>query len=271
MPPPLTALLAILRTQAASLTDRAYTPFSGAPAAAVVLLADGAWVPGVRVDSAAFSLSLSAVMNAVTSVVAMDRWDDAVVIVRSGPAPHADRQYVAELPDAPFEAVDDDAWIRRGGDEHLSAPEVGAALSPFIPPDGDAPIQRITQARRLAQRAYTPASGFPVGALLDVGPDRLLPGVNVEHPDWNRIVCAERNALGTAYAYGVADALQALYLSCPLDPSGTPCGACRQWLVELTPEMPLWMDRSNAPPEEQTPEALLPGSFSGRAIPRSRS
>jgi len=271
MSSPLTATLAALRARAASLTDRAYTPFSGAPAAAVVLLADGAWVPGVRVDSAAFSLSLSAVMNAVTTVVALGRWDDAVVIVRSGPAPPADRQYVAGLPDAPFEAADDGAWIRRSGDEHLAALEVGAAASPFVPPAGDLPGERIAQARRLAERAYTPASGFPVGALLAAGPDRLLPGVNVEHPDWNRILCAERNALGTAYAYGVADALHALYLSCPLDPSGTPCGACRQWLVELTPEMPLWMDRSDAPPDTQTPEALLPGSFSGRAIPRGRS
>ena len=133
------------------------------------------------------------------------------------------------------------------------------------------PAERVAQARRLAERAYTPASEFPVGALLDVGGGRLVPGVNVEHPDWNRILCAERNALGTAYAYGVADAISALYLSCPLDPSGTPCGACRQWLVELTPEIPLWMDRSDAPPDKRTPEALLPGSFSGRAIPRSSS
>jgi homotetrameric cytidine deaminase len=266
----LTALLAALRAKAESLTDRAYTPFSDAPAAAVVLLSDGTWVPGVRVDSAAFSLSLSAIMNAITAVVALGRWDDVVAIARSAPAPLADQQYVAELPGAPLEPVDDDAWVHSSGAD-LSASEVGVACSPFVPPAADSSSRRVAQARRLAERAYTPASGFPVGALVDVGANRLLPGVNVEHPDWNRILCAERNALGTAYAYGVADAIRGLYLSCPLDPSGTPCGACRQWLVELTPEIPLWMDRSDAPPDAQTPEALLPGSFNGRAIPRNAS
>lgn len=270
MSSPPTALLAALRVKAESLTSRSYTPFSDAPAAAVVLLSDGTWVPGVRVDSAAFSLSLSAVMNAVTTVVALGRWTDVAAIVRSGPAPPADQQYVAELPGAPLNPVEEDAWLRSSG-ANLSASEIDVACSPFVRSSSDEPAERVKQARRLAEGAYTPASGFPVGALVDVGASRLLPGVNVEHPDWTRILCAERNALGTAYAYGVADAVQGLYLSCPLDPSGTPCGACRQWLVELTPEIPLWMDRSDAPPDAQTPEALLPGSFNGRAIPRGAS
>jgi homotetrameric cytidine deaminase len=260
--------LAALRAEAQSLTTRSYVPFSDAPAAAIVLLADGSWVPGVRVDSAAFSLSLSALMNAVTTTVALGRMNDIAAIVLSAPAQPSDRQYIDELLGNGVEAVDDDAWVRRTADV---LPAMGEALDPFVEAEGTTPATRVAQARCVAERAYTPASGFPVGALLDIGEGRLLPGVNVEHNDWNRIVCAERNALGAAYAYGVADAIQGLYLSCPLDPDGTPCGACRQWLVELTPKIPLWMDRSNAPPDKRTPEALLPGSFSGRAIPRSSS
>lgn len=124
------------------------------------------------------------------------------------------------------------------------------------------------QARRLARRAYTPASNFPVGALLETTDGRFVPGVNVEHEDWARSLCAERNALGTALSYGLSD-FDALYLSCPLDPKGTPCGACRQWLVELAPTVTLWMDRDDEPPEPRSPRALLPESFRGQAIPRS--
>ena len=266
------ATLAPLRTEVQTLTRRAYVPFSQTPTAAIVLLTDGSWVPGVRVDCAAFSLSLSALMNAVTTTVTLGRVDDVAAIVLSEPAQPGDRQYADAMPGDPLEAVHDDVWIRSTNKETARPlPRMGTALTPFVEAEGTAPAERIAQARRLADRAYTPASHFPVGALLDLGEDRLLPGVNVEHADWSRILCAERNALSAAYAYDVADRIQALYLSCPLDPNGTPCGACRQWLVELTPEIPLWMDRADAPPEECTPNVLLPGSFSGHAIPHRPS
>lgn len=257
-----------LRAQATALEERSHVPFSGTPSAALVLLDDGHWVPGVRVDSAAFSLSLSALMNAVTTAVALDRTEAMVAFVLSTAARSADRQYVDGFSGASFDSGPDDVFIR--SDWRLARlPSPIGPLDPFVAADGPAPADRVAQARAVARRALTPASDFPVGTLLEVADGRLLPGVNVEHDDWSRILCAERNALGTARAYGVADALRALYLSCPLDANGTPCGACRQWLVELAPDITLWMDRNGSPPEEHTPHALLPGSFSGQAIPRS--
>lgn len=252
------------------LTERAYVPFSEAPSAALALLSDGSWVPGVRIDSAAFSLSLSAAMNALTTAVTLGVLDEVVALVLSRSARPADRQYVGGLPGTPFLPWEEDVLVRDADDGARAAlPAPTAPRRPFLLVSEDVPDVVLAHARRLAQeRAYTPASGFPVGALLACGPDRIMPGVNVEHPDWSRILCAERNALSAAYAYGVADRLETLYLSCPLDAQGTPCGACRQWLVELAPDMPLWMDRDPHPPEHRTPKELLPGSFSGQAIPR---
>ncbi len=258
-----------LRAQAQTLEARSHVPFSSAPSAALVLLGDGHWIPGVRVDSAAFSLSLPALMNAVTTAVALDRTESMVAFVLSTAARPADRQYVDGLPGAAFDLLHGDVFIRADQPNGPSLPAPTGPLDPFVAADGPAPADRVAQARRIADRALTPASGFPVGTLLEIADGRLLPGVNVEHDDWNRILCAERNALGTAHAYGVADAVQALYLSCPLDADGTPCGACRQWLVELAPDITLWMDRDGDPPEQRSPRSLLPGSFSGQAIPRS--
>ncbi len=87
----------------------------------------------------------------------------------------------------------------------------------------------------------------------------------MEHEDWTRILCAERNALGTAISYGLTG-LHTMYLTCLCDPQGTPCGACRQLLTEQAPALVLWMDRGDAPPASATPEALLPGFFSGRTL-----
>lgn len=269
MPSDLTATLATLRRHAQALKTRARVPFSKAPSAAVVLLDDGHWIPGVRIDIAAYSLSLSALANAVTTAVALGRADAIVALVLTHPARSADVQYLSDLPAGAFRAAHDDVFVRQDElDAPRSLPAPQEVLDPFVHSDGTLPEDRIAQARQIARRAHVPASDFPVGALLETADNRLIPGVNVEHEDWARILCAERNALGTALSYGLTD-LRALYLSCPLDPRGTPCGACRQWFVELVPEITLWMDRNAKPPEENTPRALLPGSFSGQAIPRS--
>ena len=51
-----------LRERAHDCTRRAHTPFSDEPTAAVLLLDDGTWIPGVRVESASFSLRISSIV-----------------------------------------------------------------------------------------------------------------------------------------------------------------------------------------------------------------
>jgi len=104
-----------------------------------------------------------------------------------------------------------------------------------------------------------------VGALFETDTGHRVPGVNVEHPDWARILCAERNALGTVQSYALGAVVRG-FLSCVDDPGGTPCGACRQWLAELAPASNLWMDRHDAPPARTSVSDLLPGSFRGRTL-----
>jgi cytidine deaminase len=257
--------LAPLREHAQELIPRAHVPFSEAPTAAVLLLDDGRWIPGVRVESASYSLTLPAVLNAYTTAVAAGMGAAVAALVLSRPFRREEALYVDELAHGPYEKADDDAWLRGGlvGDGAL--PSVGDPLAPVLDGSLDTAAEGIDVARRAARQAYVPTSDYPVGAVLDLGDGRLVPGVNVEHPDWARILCAERNALGTVQSYALPTP-QHLFLTCDEDPDGTPCGACRQLLAELAPDTTLWMDRRDEPPERTTVSALLPGSFRGHAL-----
>jgi homotetrameric cytidine deaminase len=145
-------------------------------------------------------------------------------------------------------------------------PALGARWEPFadvaIPTTDDAGIQL---AREAAQRAWVPQSNFHVGCALVTESGRVILGCNVEFGEWTRGLCAERTALAAAAAYD-AGAVRRLYLSCPTDPSGTPCGACRQLLAEQAAGAPILMDRGEAAPETTTPADLLPQFFTGAPL-----
>ncbi|MFB6097565.1 MAG: cytidine deaminase [Salinibacter sp.] len=258
-------VLTPLRERARRLEARAYVPFSEAPSAAVLLLDDGRWIPGVRVESASYSLTIPALLNAYTTAVAMGMADTVTAFVLSRPFRREEALYVEELPQGPYEAGADDAWLRGGGTGDGAVPAVDTLAAPGLEETLDDPADGIRKVRRVADRAYVPASDYAVGALLDLGDGRLVPGVNVEHPDWARILCAERNALGTLQSYALP-APHHFFLACDEDPEGTPCGACRQLLAELAPDTTLWMDRHRDAPEQTTVSALLPGSFRGQAL-----
>lgn len=254
-----------LRDKAQAISNRAHVPFSGTPSGAILLLTDGTWVPGVRVESASYSLTLPALLNAYTTVVAAGRRTDVEAFVLSRPFRREERLYVEDVGDVLYEPYADDVWIRDDVKEDGALPPPTTALSPFLNPSGENEPDGIKRARDVMSRAHVPSSNFPVSAILKLHDDRLIPGVNVEHPDWARILCAERNALGTVQSYD-AGPVQQLFLSCADDPDGTPCGACRQLLAELAPNLELWMDRHDTEPEHTTIPTLLPGSFRGQAL-----
>jgi cytidine deaminase len=121
-------------------------------------------------------------------------------------------------------------------------------------------------AKKAASRAYAPYSGFRVGAaVLDAG-GRLFTGCNVENASYGLSLCAERAALAAAVAGGAGSirALALWFLDLPAPGQGpaegvdAPCGACRQWLVELASEAVVV---TNHTPEPICVSSLLPNSF----------
>lgn len=244
----------------AEIKARAHVPYSNEPRACVLVLSDGALIPGARVESASFSLTIPELINAFSTAAALGL-HDVVAVVSSCDFRDEDTAFLAHTFAGSLDLIGAKIAVLPGA----SLPNPGDFLQPFLTIDSGMPP--MVAARRLADRAVVPQSDFPVacGAVMPDG--RAVPGVNVEHTDWSRIICAERNALGTLISYGLG-LPDSIYLTCPRDHGCTPCGACRQLLAELAPSVSIVMDRGEAPPLRSTPADLLPHFFSGRSVER---
>src|SRR4029077_3842220 len=86
-------------------------------------------------------------------------------------------------------------------------------------------------------RAYAPYSRFTVGAAVLAGGE-IYSGCNVENASYGLSICAERVAATTAGAGGERriDAVAVVGSAARPTP---PCGACRQFLNEFGPTMPV--------------------------------
>jgi cytidine deaminase len=91
------------------------------------------------------------------------------------------------------------------------------------------------EARR---RAYAPYSRYQVGAAVLTADGAVIYGCNVENAAYPSTICAERVALTAAIAQGHRH-FQALAVA--TENGGTPCGACRQVMAELGPEMDIYI------------------------------
>jgi cytidine deaminase len=92
----------------------------------------------------------------------------------------------------------------------------------------------VATARAARERAYVPYSKFAMGAAVLTDTGVSVPGVLVENVSLGLALCAERGALAATIAEGAGRPV-ALALVAPRTDGEltTPCGACRQWALEL--------------------------------------
>jgi cytidine deaminase len=105
----------------------------------------------------------------------------------------------------------------------------------------------VAQARNAGRRAYAPYSRFRVGAAVRDASGAVFSGCNVESASYGLSICAERAAIFAAVVGGAQRPLTALALACLDAEAGsgmcTPCGACRQVMVEhLSPDALVHVD-----------------------------
>jgi cytidine deaminase len=253
------ATYSILADLAAQSAGRSYVPYSDKEEGCVILLEDGSVVHGCRVENASFQLTISALINAWTTLHAVGRVD-VVAIVQSQPFTAGEKAWLSEMPE--FDWQHRAATVITTGD---ALPEPTETLSPLMEDWGVSPSEGIERARFVSDLAHTPQSDFPVGSVVRTGDNKHVPGVNVEHSDWSQILCAERNALSSSVAYGYGTATE-IFVSCLKDPGGTPCGACRQVMAELAPQATVWIDMSTESPISMSVAELLPGAFTGAGL-----
>lgn len=118
----------------------------------------------------------------------------------------------------------------------------------------------VESARAARERAYTPYSQFRVGAALVTESGREFRGCNIENASYGLTNCAERTALFTAVAAGEKD-VQAIAVVADTENLTTPCGACRQVMVELAPRARVLIANLKGDVLVTSTRDLLPGAF----------
>ena len=121
-------------------------------------------------------------------------------------------------------------------------------------------VEAATAAR---ERAYAPYSGFHVGAALLGESGRVYQGCNVENVSYGLTSCAERNAIFRAVAEGERRFTAVAVVTGAPTPT-SPCGACRQVLMEFAAggDMEVLMANLAGAQHRMPLSALLPESFS---------
>jgi cytidine deaminase len=99
--------------------------------------------------------------------------------------------------------------------------------------DHDDVEELIGRARRAAEQAYAPYSGFRVGAVAVAADGSRFTGANVENSAYGATICAEGNAISSAVAAGARE-IDTVAVACiDAEDGGYPCGNCRQLMVEF--------------------------------------
>ena len=117
------------------------------------------------------------------------------------------------------------------------------------------------------ERAYAPYSGFRVGAALLGTDGSVAEGCNVENASYPAGICAERVAVGTAVSRGVRT-FAAIVIATEADRPASPCGICRQVLMEFAPELPVLSVTRGGGVAQWTMSDLLPSAFTPTSLGR---
>ena len=116
-------------------------------------------------------------------------------------------------------------------------------------------------AKAATMRSYSPYSRFKVGAAVLTEAGSIYCGCNVENSSYGLTNCAERTAIFTAVATeGAKTRIRAIAVWSRPERPCSPCGACRQVILEFGPEaIVLFQGRDGI--EELGASELLPAGF----------
>lgn len=134
-----------------------------------------------------------------------------------------------------------------------------------------AELELVNAAREASHRAYAPYSHFHVGAAIRLENGVIVPGSNQENAAFPSGTCAERSACYYAGARYPGVKFEAIAVAArgadgeELDEPASPCGACRQALVEYEHlagrNVPVYMAGKSKVYRLPSVSALLPFTF----------
>jgi cytidine deaminase len=120
--------------------------------------------------------------------------------------------------------------------------------------------QLVQAALTVRANAYAPYSNYRVGAAILAADGQIFTGVNVENASYGLSICAERTAVFRMVATTGPQSILAVAVATAN--GGSPCGACRQVLVEFAPhDIPIWLTDTEGNVQSFTLFGLLPTHF----------
>ncbi len=122
----------------------------------------------------------------------------------------------------------------------------------------------LKQAIEARENAYTPYSGYKVGAALLTANGQVFKGCNVENASYGPSMCAERVAVFKAVSEGNMNfkAIAVVTVN-----GGAPCGVCRQVLREFASNLTVIIGSIKGDYHVLTLSDLLPYSFGPEHLP----
>ncbi|MDX1511176.1 MAG: cytidine deaminase [Nitriliruptorales bacterium] len=128
----------------------------------------------------------------------------------------------------------------------------------------------LRRARAARERAYAPYSGFRVGCAVLTDDGRVFEAANVENASFTLGACAEMNAVRAMAATGTRAQVVAIAIVGDGEDACTPCGACRQVILEFGPDAAVYASGDGGRPLVTTIQQLLPHAFGPRRLAQGR-
>lgn len=136
----------------------------------------------------------------------------------------------------------------------------------MVPAEYAALVEAAMEAQALA---YAPYSRFPVGAAVLTASGRIFQGCNIENAAYPMTICAERVALFSAFAHAERT-ITAIAVITPTEEVASPCGACRQVMLELASGSVVLLLSRDGRLHQTAPHELLPHGFGPAQLDEGR-
>lgn len=225
--------------------EQSYVPYSNLPSLAVTKSKNNRHFPGCRIENIAFPLSISANQNAL--FCCLSEGNQPAELYTTDTDDYLISFWEKELDISVTELHTDDL-------PDFNLPDL--QLSKDINPED--------MLSKLLDSAVVEQSNFPVSALIetDLG---YFSGVNIECSSWNMGLCAERVAIAKALTYG-AGKLNKLHIHSAEGEFSSPCGACRQVIMEHMPDKQIHLHHADKTESIHFAVDLLPHSFCSSSL-----
>lgn len=228
------------------LKKNCYVPYSGKQDVCICIDMNGFAHPGVRIESASYPDTISAVQTAIYGCFASGNTPKALLFPNEIEVDTFMIQYfktIYELEVLHVSQIDQVSWF-----------------NPFIQKNE----LSIHELEMLVPLAQVSQSDFPVACYIQTE-FGFITGVNIENTEWRLGLCAERTAIARCLSYGVTT-LGELYVFAPKASYCSPCGACRQVITEHLPTQRIHMYHADKTHSEIIAQYLLPHAFSGSEL-----